>query len=81
MLKIDRIDVDQLERIRETRVWLDFEKRIRERRDLNVRTCMSTTASPKDIRLAQGAVDSLNFVLALPDLIQKEIVRRSADAG
>jgi hypothetical protein len=76
-MKIDRLDVDQMARMRESEVWQDYERRIRERYEQVARTCLNAASDKKAIRLAQGEHKALSFVLELPRVMQKEVVRKS----
>jgi hypothetical protein len=80
-MKGDRLDVDRLQRIRETDVWVDYERRIRTRFDAAVRSCLNPGNDEKALRLAQGSAEALRFVLELPDAIEKEIKARSQEPG
>jgi hypothetical protein len=69
----DRLDVDRLQRIRETDVWIDYAGRIRERLQAAQRKCLDPANEERDIRVAQGEALALKFVLELPDAIEREI--------
>jgi hypothetical protein len=79
-VKIDRLDTDLMARMRDSPIWRDYEGRIRTRYEDAVRSCLNPGNDEKALRLAQGAVEALKFVLGLPDTIEKE-VRRKTDAG
>lgn len=78
--KLDRLDVDALDRIMESSVWQEYQARITDRLASCQRTCCNGAIEDRELRVAQGEVAALRFVLALPDAIQKEIVRRTSDA-
>lgn len=77
----DRLDVDRLQRIRETDVWIDYERRIREKMTLARFKCLDRQNSMEDIRAAQGEAAALEFVLELPDTIEREIKGKKDAAG
>jgi hypothetical protein len=73
----DRLDVDRLQRIRETDVWQLYERKIRERHQAEVRQCLNPGIDERAVRVAQGAADALRFVLELPDAIEKQIKKEN----
>ena len=79
--RLDRLDIDALERIRETEIWKAFETQIRERLAAQRRTCCNGAVDLEKIRLAQGEAAALEFVLGLPDAIFKDIVKRRSDGS
>lgn len=80
-VKIDRLDVDQMSRIRDSDIWRDYERRIREKYESMVRSCSNGELDEKAIRMAQGGVSALRFVLELPEAMHQEVVRRKTNAG
>ena len=77
----DRLDVDRLQRIRETDVWIDYERRIRERLAIARRRCLDPKNPLEEIRVAQGEASALELVLGLPDVIEREIKGRTSDGA
>lgn len=74
-MKIDRLDIDELERMRQTAIWRDYEGRIRKRLESAMRNCTNSSLDEKALRVAQGEVAALQFVIGVPDQIQKEVER------
>ncbi|HTB10953.1 MAG TPA: hypothetical protein VK752_05255 [Bryobacteraceae bacterium] len=80
-MRADRLDIDRLQRIRETDVWIMYEHRVRERLAVAQRRCLDQANGFEEIRVAQGEAAALKFVLELPDAIEREIRGRKTDAA
>lgn len=68
---LDRIDIELLERFVESRVGQAYAARLGEVAARHKRTLLRRDASIEDMRFAQGAIEALEFVAAVPrSLIQ-----------
>jgi len=81
MPRLDRLDSDALKRIQETEIWRAYVAEIRDRLSGAQMTCANGAIDEREIRLAQGEVAALTFVLGLPEKVFKEIVRRNDNAA
>jgi hypothetical protein len=78
MLKLDRLDSDELERFVGSLIWAEYTRRIDERVASYQRTCERRESKESEIRHAQGALEALRFVGTLPTLLRKEVLRSGA---
>lgn len=80
-MKLDRLDVDELERFLASPVAARWAEKIEERCQAYQRTLERCESDERAIRNAQGALEALRFVKALPTTMRKEATGTEAAKG